>query len=119
MDAATQAMIGTLDKRISKLQEIRRLLVEEFGEEALSPVVDTGKRQIAAPAAPTIHAKTGNEKPRKIQIHEWLKAHGPSTRGEILKGTQFPGGTVGSLLSQCPELFESRDGKWHAIVKML
>lgn len=112
-------MIETLDKRISKLQEIRRLLVEEFGETPLQekrPEIDPGKRQIAAK---TIHAKNGDEKPRKIQIHEWLKVHGPATRGEILKGTQFPGGTVGSLLSQCPELFESREGKWHAIVKML
>jgi hypothetical protein len=51
---------------------------------------------------------------RKTQIHEWLKQNGPATRGEILKGTELPGGTVGAYLSSEKELFESRDGKWHA-----
>lgn len=56
----------------------------------------------------------GNGPPRKAQIHEWLKQNGPATRGEILKGTELPGGTVGANLSSEKELFESRDGKWYA-----
>jgi len=113
MDIATQGMIETLDKRIAKLQDIRRLLLEEFGgtsgqEKQLK--AGGGKRRVVPP----LRGKTTDEKPRKTQIHEWLKIHGPATRGEILKGTQFPGGTVGSLLSQCPDLFESREGKWYA-----
>jgi hypothetical protein len=51
---------------------------------------------------------------RKATMHAWLQANGPGTRSDVIKGTGLPQGTVGSLLSQCPELFESRDGKWHA-----
>ncbi|MEP7367328.1 MAG: hypothetical protein ABI972_29055 [Acidobacteriota bacterium] len=109
-------MIDRLDKRIGKLQEIKRLILEEFG--ANGP-------ETASPALLLVEAVngTGNIKSlsgepkgasRKIVIHQWLKDHGPAGRGEVIEATGFPAGTVGSLLSQCKDLFESRDGKWHA-----
>jgi hypothetical protein len=108
------SMIAELDRRIARLQQIRQMLMEEYG---LVPIGATnGKRANAALAASMrgrrAHGHSGPT--RKATIHEWLKANGPHGRSEIITGTGLPEGTVGSLLSQCPDLFENRDGKWYA-----
>jgi hypothetical protein len=112
MDSATRQMLQTVRKRRSNLDTIERLILEEFGEStngAAAPAVkQTGKRP------PRRSAASSNGSSRKDQIHEWLKRNGPATRGEILNGTQLPGGTVGAYLSTEKNLFESRDGKWYA-----
>lgn len=51
---------------------------------------------------------------RKMQMHEWLKEHGPTTRKGVVDGTGIPDGTVGSYLSTEHDLFEKRDGHWYA-----
>jgi hypothetical protein len=51
---------------------------------------------------------------RKTQIHEWLKANGPAMRKAVVDGTGIPDGTVGSYLNTQTDLFEKRDGRWHA-----
>lgn len=111
MGNATQQMLETVRKRIGNLQEIERLILEEFGE--LFNNGTSGERQ------PKQHQKTerAGRAPsgRKQEIHEWLKHNGPATRAEIISGTQLPGGTVGGYLSSEKSLFENRDGKWHAI----
>lgn len=56
-----------------------------------------------------------NGVPRKIQLHNWLKQHGPATRAEVLKGSGLPEGTASSYLSISKDLFQIRDGKWHAL----
>lgn len=56
---------------------------------------------------------TGPSSSKKTQIHEWLKHNGPATRAEVQKGTSLPKGTM-SYLSIAKDLFENRDGKWHA-----
>ena len=116
MDTGTRDMLGKVDKRISNLQEIRRLIVEEFGDATASSESANTAHEPAARRTPRRKSggQTKNGPARKIQIHEWLKNHGPSGRKEIITGTGFPNGTVGSLLSQCHDLFENRDGKWLA-----
>ena len=108
------SMIAELDRRIARLQQIRQMLLEEYGQSPISGA--NGRRGNAALAASMrgrrAHGHSGPT--RKSTIHEWLKANGPHGRSEIITGTGLPEGTVGSLLSQCPELFENRDGKWHA-----
>lgn len=115
MDSATRQMLQAVDKRIGNLQQIRRLIIEEFGDSAGNPNEATVLKQGRPSKQKREHAKHPKKGgTRKLQMHAWLKANGPATRGEIIAGTGFPGGTVGSLLGQCPDLFESRDGKWHA-----
>lgn len=106
MDSATRQMLEAVRKRKANLDRIEQLILEEFGEStngAAAPPKRAGRRK---------PAPTG--KSRKVQIHEWLKANGPATRGEILEGTGLPPGTVGGYLSAEKDLFESRDGQWHA-----
>lgn len=115
MDSATLQMLITLDRRIGKLQEIRRLIVEEFGE----PVnASTDRRHFPPPHAHETTPPSGVRTGRKYQILDWLQRHGPATRGEIIKGTGLPPGTVGGYLSAESGLFETREGKWHAIPRV-
>src|ERR1700730_1518962 len=100
MDQSTASMLGAIDKRIAKLQQIRALIVEEFGQPANG----------AAPG-PSKRAQNGG---RKSQMYEWLKQNGPATRTEIIEGTGMPTGTVGGYLSSEKDLFENREGKWCA-----
>jgi len=113
----SKSMIAELGRRIARLQQIRDMLIEEYGQ---APVPNTnGKaKHAAAVAAASLRGRRahGHSGPtRKAQIHEWLKANGPASRGEIIAGSGLPSGTVGSLLSQCPELFENREGKWYPL----
>ena len=120
-------MVQELDRRIAKLQEIRRLIIEEFGNvevheaprHATLPNSSGTEGRKSRNQNPERASTTGNlfaaiGKGRKHEIFDWLKVNGPASRAEIIKGTGFPPGTVGFNLSKDPDLFESREGKWHA-----
>jgi hypothetical protein len=118
MDSSTLQTLETIRKRIANLQQVERTIVTEFSDSPNGTSNGTGdapvrrRRARKRTAAPHPTATSGIS--RKAQIHNWLKAHGPAYRSEVIEGTGFPQGTVGSYLSQCPDLFESRDGKWVA-----
>ena len=114
MDSATHEMLETIRKRIASLQQMEQLIIAEFADSANGmgrpPIARrerTRRRRAPSPAATSGIS-------RKLQIRDWLKTNGPAYRSEIIEGTGFPSGTVGSYLSQCPDLFENRDGKWVA-----
>jgi hypothetical protein len=119
MDSAAQQMLKTVKRRMANLQQIERLILEEFIDSSSNgtAVAAKGKRKrsrVATPAnAPTTASANGGS--RKYIIHEWLKKNGPAKRAEIIKGTGLPEGTVGAYLSTEKDLFESRDGKWLAL----
>lgn len=105
MDSATKQMLEAVDKRLAKLQQIRSLIVEEFGESSNG----TSAKVIRKPRR--IQSPVGGG--RKIQLRDWLKKNGPATRGEIIKNSGLPEGTISGYLSTEKDLFENRDGKWH------
>jgi hypothetical protein len=115
MDIATQEMLETIRRRIAKFQEFERFILAEFGEPASNGI------SAPIPSAPGRRQKRkriSSPVPlggRKREIHDWLKQNGPAGRSEIVKGTGLPGGTVGGYLSSEKQLFESRDGMWHAL----
>ncbi len=120
MDSAAHQMLKTVKRRIANLQQIERLIVEEFIDSSSSNgTAISAKRNRKQPkVAPTANAAitgSSNGTSRKFIIHEWLKKNGPATRGEVIKGTKLPEGTVGAYLSTEKDLFESRDGKWHVL----
>ena len=114
MDTNTRQMLLAVDARIANLQEIRRLVVQEFGEEANSDTPAPKRRRRSQAKRSTKQQTDSHADRRQNQMHRWLKMNGPAGRKEIIAGTGFPSGTVSGLLSRCPELFENRDGKWHA-----
>ena len=116
MDAPTRQMLQAVDKRIANLQQIRSLIVAEFGEQGVvASNGDTPHRRSPGKKRHTRRLRAKNGASRKMQMHNWLKANGPAARKDIIAGTGFPSGTVGSLLSQGSDLFENKDGKWAAI----
>jgi hypothetical protein len=91
----TQA-IELLDQKIASLQKLRNQLATEFGQ------------------GPTRNARSNGNKRvgRKDQVADFIKAHGPATRAEIIQGTGIPIGTAAYALND-EERFVARDGKWH------
>ena len=110
MDSATQQMLATIRKRRSALDQMEQLILAEFGESGNSP--SAGEPTGAVKRSSTRRSPNGTS--RKHQMHAWLKKNGPSDRKTLVEGTGFPDGTIGSYLSTETELFEKRDGKWHA-----
>lgn len=110
---STESMLEAIDKRIAKLQQIRALIIEEFGQQ---PNTIPDRKRIMRKRNASVEPKS---KGRKGEIHEWLSQNGPSTRAEIIKGTGLPQGTVGGYLSSESDLFENRDGKWNALVRTM
>jgi hypothetical protein len=114
MDSVTRQMLEKIRGEIVKLQGLERSIVERFGSSSNG----TNPSPSAKPGRKIKHARRNasgvDGPPRKIVIHEWLKKHGPASRGEIIAGTGLPEGTIGAYLSTEKDLFESRDGKWRA-----
>jgi hypothetical protein len=110
MDSATKQMLEAVDKRLAKLQQIRLLIVEEFGETTSNGNGAIVKRAGRRSKAALLPNGTG----RKTQLHDWLKKNGPATRGDIVKNSGLPEGTISGYLSTEKNLFENRDGKYHA-----
>jgi hypothetical protein len=104
MDSATRQMLDNVRKRIANLQKIEQLVLEEYGEESSNGTSTKAERK----------RKARTSGGRKTEIHSWLKKNGPATRTEIIEGTKLPAGTISGYLSAEKDLFESRDGKWHA-----
>ena len=102
MDGDIIVVIDVIDGRIAKLLELRKKLFEEFGI--------AQKTHVSAKQKP-LFRKTG-EKPRREELADYLKAHGPKTRLEIVTQTGIPAGTVSFCLKD-KRFAKNRDGKWH------
>ena len=111
MDSATLQMLEAVRKRKANLEKIEALILEEFGQPASATAEDVPRPKRAYKRK---HKPGVPELTRRLQIHAWLKANGPASRAEIIKGSGLPDGTVGGYLSSEKDLFENRDGKWHA-----
>ena len=94
--------IEIIDGRIATLSELRKQLAEEFGIAQKTHVSVNQK---------TLCDKAG-EKTRKEQLTEFLKAHGPKTRMEIINQTGIPAGTVSFCLKD-KQFAKNGEGKWH------
>jgi hypothetical protein len=54
-------------------------------------------------------------KGRKTAIAEFIKTHGPSTRSELLAGTDVPDGTIGYCLRDETKFTKGEDGKYRNV----
>ncbi len=94
--------IEIIDGRIARLRELRKQLAEEFGISQKTHVSENQK---------TLCDKAG-EKTRKEELAEFLKAHGPKTRMEIVNQTGIPAGTVSFCLKD-KQFAKNEEGKWN------
>ena len=94
--------IEIIDGRIVRLRELRKQLAEEFGIAQKTHVSENQK---------PICDKAG-EKTRKEELADFLKAHGPKTRTEIVNETGIPPGTVSFCLKD-KQFSKNGEGKWN------
>ena len=94
--------IEVIDGRIARLRELRKQLAEEFGI--------AQKTHVSSSPNPLLD-KAG-EKTRKEELADFLKAHGPKTRMEIINQTGIPAGTVSFCLKD-KQFEKNEEGKWH------
>lgn len=113
MDSVARQMLEEINRRMSKLQQMARLISEEFNQSINGKEISADRTHTPKRKRRVAVAANGNS--RKLAIHEWLKKNGPAKRAEIIKNTGFPEGTVGAYLSTEKDLFENRDGKWRAL----
>ncbi len=63
--------------------------------------------------------ETANQPPRakgrKAEVAEFIRTHGPSTRSEILAGTDIPKGTIAYCLNDKTRFVDGDDGKWRNV----
>jgi len=119
MGSATHQTIAEIKKKLADLDEWIAERVSERKE--LNQLLELFIKQFGGTSAPR---RRGKERPKKKgaaskvtakgQIHAWLKEHQGSPKREIIAGTDLKAGTVGAYLSTEKDLFENRDGKWHA-----
>jgi hypothetical protein len=103
--------IELIDRRIEGLQRAKQELLNAFGDERVSAV--NGNRPSSQSVPPQKPAQSFIKKPKtqKDKLIEFLEKEGPHTRGEIVKKTGIPEGTVAALLSE-KRGFENHDHKW-------
>lgn len=95
MNLDIDRLIKLVDKEIEELSSTKRALIEMFNV----PVLEKTRK------------RKGRRKPAIIKL---LKERGPLTRGEIIKYTGFPEGTVAYILND-KSVFVSKNGKWYLV----
>jgi hypothetical protein len=106
MNSDIRQAINIITQRITNLQQIKQMLLEEFDV--------TGGTSAAITVSPARHTNgNGNENGdlnRKGQLVKFLTLNGPASRGTINEKSGIPKGTIANLLNK--EGFVRRHGKW-------
>jgi hypothetical protein len=109
MHPSLSAALASLDDYIVYLTEIRSQLAQGgLANGFMPPTSKTAKRA----AKRVTKRTTTNGKGRKDEVAKFIKAHGPSKRKEILKGTSVPAGTIAYALNDKTMFKRLPDGKW-------
>jgi hypothetical protein len=105
MNSDIKKAVEIINHRITNLQQIKTMLLEEFDVQGASAV---------AVAARPIQGHSGNgngNQTRVQQLKNFLIQNGPSKRAAIIAGAGMPKGTIASLLNR-EEFVRRSDGKW-------
>jgi hypothetical protein len=110
MNQEMNQVLKIIRQRITNLQQIERMLLEEFGATAsgngaTSPKptrIISNKKSSNGHAAPT----------RKDELVKFLTDKGPKRRSEINAESGIPIGTVANLLNDGDSFVRRADGKW-------
>jgi hypothetical protein len=97
--------ISMIDRQISDLQRAKKTLIEVFGEK---------ETQNADKITQSLPFPKSTKITRKEAVIKFLQEQGPLSRGEIVKKSGIPVGTVSFILNDKTR-FTNKDGKWHVI----
>ena len=108
-----QQAVRKIDEKMDELLKMRRDLIKLFGGD------DESRSVTAAPAAnkaaPVTSQALGQTSSRAQQLAAFLERNGPSTRQEIIKGSQMPSGTVSFTLARNEFFVRGKDGRWRVV----
>ena len=111
MHPSLSTALTSLDEYIAYLSEIRSQLSQGGKAQALAVahIPKTQRRQ-----ARRGHKSQSNNdgSARKNEVAQFIKAHGPSKRGEIKAGTKVPAGTLAYVLNDKTRFIRLADGRW-------
>ena len=118
-DTEIQQTIALIDRRISKLQRIKTLLLEEFGASKevqipLPSALDDPAFSVRSRPIRRKARKRRSGKTRKNMVKEFLQAQGPSKRKDIVESLKIPVGTVAFVLHDKETFVRDDDGRWDA-----
>jgi len=103
--------IEIIEQRIQSLQQIKEMLTTEFFGDDTSTALGPKTVAIAIQGgAPKV--VVGEQKTRKQALVGFLSENGPTTRGDILRKTGLPRGTIAFLLNDKNTFSRRDDGKW-------
>jgi hypothetical protein len=112
MNPDIKKAVDILDQRIANLENIKAMLLAEFDGQAGGSAVTLAGR----PVQPSKGNGNGNGNQTRVhQLRNFLIAHGPSKRAEIIARAGMPKGTIASLLNR-DEFVRRSDGKWQVDV---
>jgi hypothetical protein len=94
-----------IEQRISSLEQIKRMLIDEFGINGSTPSIPS----IEPPK--TLLEKMA-EGTRKESVIKLLKTEGPLLRRDIMARTGFPAGTIAFVLNDKDIFTQTKDRKW-------
>jgi hypothetical protein len=97
MDQDVQNILEKLEAKMRALKQARETLLEQFG--------DNG----ASGTHPRRHPQKSG---RRGEAIKFLKEHGPTKTGEIVKQTKIPAGTIGYLLRDKSIFVRDAQGRW-------
>lgn len=110
MDADIAKAINLIDIKIAALRDIRNQLISVFGNGT-----ERSAASAAIEAGAVVPVSNGHHITRKEAVADFLRAHGPSTRMEILRGTGVPAGTIAYCLNDKGIFKRLEDGKWTTV----
>ncbi len=92
-----------------------KLKVEQiFGTEEEPEPIETPEEEKEEKARDSEHARSSGKK-RKEEVAEFIKTHGPSTRPEILAGTDVPAGSFAYCVNDKNMFIKGEDGRYRNV----
>src|SRR6266850_2607178 len=83
-------------------------------QQQFSRAIKLSQKPVTVPPTQPSSASGNGHMTRKQAVVDFLRRHGPATKGEIVDGLQIPTGTVAFVLNQ-RETFVNREGRWHLV----
>jgi hypothetical protein len=92
MNSDIKQAVSIIRQRIVNLQQIERMLLEEFDV--------PGASTAAIAARPVQHGNGNGKETQKDKLTKFLIEHGPSPRAKIIAESGIPMGTISNLLNK-------------------
>ena len=92
--------IRALDRKIRLLEETKQRLIAAFASDSAQ------ESSVRLPPVPTRNGGSSG-----TRLMDFLRAHGPATRQEIVESAHVPNGSISWLMKKYPRIRRREDGR--------